>query len=436
MTTVKKARGGPLPALKRFVHSKHMVTLVWILGIVVVWEIFACIVAATKRTPVNVLPHLYEIIGSFFSDKKVTGKMTMIELIGTACGETLSRAGIGFLAGIAAGYILALLMNLSRVVEKIAFPYLMIIQMIPILGMAPIILSITGDINSARIVIAAILTFYPVSTNVLAGFRSVEKEKHELMYSYAANKFQLYTKTLIPACIPYFFTGLKISAPMAITASILVDTLQGGNGLGCMLSQSLKGGMTRLVFWDIVLISAVIASIFRKWGAGGLTIVSAFNAIPIVALAPVINNWTRDVSNDVSIRSTLAKIIVVTISCTAAMSVNAFRGLTELKPFSEDLMTSYAAPKIVVFTKLRLPNSLAYVFTALRVSVPASVIGALVTEYFAEDTVGVGRQIRENIVKGQYPTAWAYIATACAIGIGMYIILMLVERLVLKRRKA
>lgn len=56
---------------------------------------------------------------------------------------------------------------------------------------------------------------------------------------------------------------------------------------------------------------AVVASIFRKWGAGGLTIVSAFNAIPIVALAPVINNWTRDVSNDVSVRSTLAKIIVM-----------------------------------------------------------------------------------------------------------------------------
>ena len=180
---------------------------------------------------------------------------------------------------------------------------------------------------------------------------------------------------------------------------------------------------------------AVIATVFSKWGAGGLTIVSAFNAIPIVALAPVINNWTRDISSEVSIRSTIAKIIVVTISCTAAMSVNAFRGLTELKPFSEDLMKSYAASKLTVFLKLRLPNSLPYVFTALRVSVPASVIGALVTEYFAEDTVGVGRQIRENIVKGQYPTAWAYIAVACAIGIIMYIILMLVERITLKRRR-
>ena len=165
---------------------------------------------------------------------------------------------------------------------------------------------------------------------------------------------------------------------------------------------------------------AVIATVFSKWGAGGLTIVSAFNAIPIVALAPVINNWTRDVSGEVSVRSTFAKIIVVTISCTAAMSVNAF----------------YAASRLTVFMKLRLPNSLPYVFTALRVSVPASVIGALVTEYFAEDTVGVGRQIRENIVKGQYPTAWAYIAVACAIGIGMYVILMILERLVLKRRRA
>jgi NitT/TauT family transport system permease protein len=253
--------------IKSFLKSKHMVTVVWILGIIVVWEIFATIVAATKRTPINVLPHLWQIVGSFFSDSMVSGQMTMSELIFSSCKETLLRAGLGFIIGIILGYALALLMNLSKAVEKIAFPYLMIIQMVPILGMAPIILAITGDINTSRIVIAAILTFYPVSTNVLAGFKSVEKEKKELMYSYASNKFQLYTKTLIPACTPYFFTGLKISAPMAITASILVDTLQGGNGLGCMLSQSLKGGMTRLVFWDIVLISALVG-ILSFWLMG------------------------------------------------------------------------------------------------------------------------------------------------------------------------
>lgn len=97
-----------------------------------------------------------------------------------------------------------------------------------------------------------------MAANTLAGFKSVQKEKHELMYSYAAGVGQFYFKTMFPACLPYFFTGLKIAAPMAITASILVDTLQGGVGLGCLLSQSLKGAMTRYVFWQIIVLSAVV----------------------------------------------------------------------------------------------------------------------------------------------------------------------------------
>lgn len=180
---------------------------------------------------------------------------------------------------------------------------------------------------------------------------------------------------------------------------------------------------------------AIIATVFPKWGAGGLTIVSAFNAVPIVALAPVITNWTKDVSKDANTRSMVAKILVVMIVCIASMSVNAFRGLTELQPFSADLMKSYAAGKFTTFVKLRLPNSIPYIFTALRVSVPASVISALVSEYFAEYIVGVGRQIRENIVLAQYATAWAYIAVACLIGIVMYAILMVSEGILLKHRK-
>jgi NitT/TauT family transport system permease protein len=78
------------------------------------------------------------------------------------------------------------------------------------------------------------------------------------MYSIAATKYQIYSKLLIPSSMPYFFTGLKISAPMAITASILVDTLQGGGGLGTMLSQSLKHAMSIYVFWQIVFFSAII----------------------------------------------------------------------------------------------------------------------------------------------------------------------------------
>ena len=146
--------------INKILSAKSTVTAVWVLGIVVIWEICAFIVEATPRTPINVLPHLYQIFGSFFDTKPITGGGdTILTLVMSSAAETLSRALIGFIIGMVLGYVLALLMNLSHIVEKIAFPYLMRIQMIPILGMAPIVLSITGDISSARIIIAAILTF-------------------------------------------------------------------------------------------------------------------------------------------------------------------------------------------------------------------------------------------------------------------------------------
>jgi NitT/TauT family transport system permease protein len=179
----------------------------------------------------------------------------------------------------------------------------------------------------------------------------------------------------------------------------------------------------------------ILATAFPKWGSGGLTVVSAFNAVPIIAIAPILNNLTKDFSSDANTRSMLAKILVVMITCTVSMSINAYRGLTELKPFSLDLMKSYAASRMTIFFKLRVPNSVPYIFTALRVSVPASVISALVSEYFAEFIIGVGRQIRENIVLAQYATAWAYIFVACLLGIIMYLILLSAESILLKGRR-
>lgn len=244
--------------IKKVLSSKYMVTIVWIIGLIIVWEIGATVIEGTKRSPENVLPHLYQILQSVFTTNKVNGTQTAFQIVISNAGITLLRAGIGFVIGAGIGFLLALLMNLFLPIEKILFPYLMMIQMIPILGMAPIVLAITKDINKSRIIIAAILTFYPVATNTLAGFKSVSKEKHELMYSLAASKFEIYKKLLIPSALPYFFTGLKISAPMAITAAILVDTLQGGAGLGTALSQSLKHATTIYIFWQIVFISAII----------------------------------------------------------------------------------------------------------------------------------------------------------------------------------
>lgn len=243
-----------IPLTKR----KWFQTLFWIVIVIAAWEIGASVVGVVKRTPENVMPHLYQILGAAVSNKPVSSGMSAAEIVLTSARATLLRAFAGFLLGSLLGFVFALLMQLSRVIEKMIFPYLMLIQLIPVLGLAPIVLAITGDINRSRVIIAAILSFYPVANNTLAGFKSVSGERYDLMSTYAAKKYQIYGKVLIPTAVPYLFTGLKIAAPLAVTASILVDTLQGDGGLGCMLSQSLKHAMSIYVFWLIVFFSAFV----------------------------------------------------------------------------------------------------------------------------------------------------------------------------------
>jgi NitT/TauT family transport system permease protein len=188
----------------------------------------------------------------------ITNLFTRGSLIFSHAGQTLSRALIGFLFGAGVGFLLALVMSLAGVAERMLFPYLLISQMIPILGLAPILTGIIGDIGQTRIFIAAFITFFPVATNTLAGFKSVEPEKLTLMYSLAANKYTIYRKLMIPTALSFLFSGMKIAAPMAITAAILVDTLGGASGLGYLITYSLYGGFPIMVFWSTVLLSAVL----------------------------------------------------------------------------------------------------------------------------------------------------------------------------------
>lgn len=244
--------------MKRVFNKKWVSVLFWIAILIAIWEIGAFVVLYTKRTPENILPHIYNVIAMAFSKEKVAGKLTASQVVFQSAGATLLRALLGYILGAFVGFVLALIMKLSGIVEKLIFPYLMLIQLIPVIGLAPIILAMTGSINKSRVIIAAILSFYPVAANTLAGMKAVSKEKYDLMYMYAAPKRMIFSKVLIPSSIPYLFTGLKTAAPMAITASILVDTLQGDGGLGCMLSQSLKHAMNIYVFWLIVFFSAII----------------------------------------------------------------------------------------------------------------------------------------------------------------------------------
>jgi NitT/TauT family transport system permease protein len=231
--------------------SKRLVTLVWAAGIFAVWEFAAYVLAEVlhDRMASRTLPYLHDIVAQAWARRG---------LLLQHGSQTLSRALLGFVLGSLGGFTLALIMSLSGLAERMLFPYLLASQMIPILGLAPVLIGLIGNINGTRIFIAAFITFFPVAATTLGGFKSVGRENRDLMFSYAASRFDRYQKLMIPTALPFLFSGMKIAAPMAITAAILVDTLGGATGLGYLITYSLYGGFPIMVFWSSVLASAAL----------------------------------------------------------------------------------------------------------------------------------------------------------------------------------
>lgn len=168
---------------------------------------------------------------------------------------------------------------------------------------------------------------------------------------------------------------------------------------------------------------ALIASAWPKWGKGGLMVVIALNAVPIVALAPIMNLWFGDGIG--------SRIAIVTITTMAAMAINAYKGMTMVDPLALDLMHSYAAKKYEVFRYLRVANSLPYVFTALKINTTASMIGAIVGEFFFSSQ-GLGYLLSNSIKVAKMPLGWSCIVMAAVVGVIFYLVVEGLEKKCMK----
>ena len=153
------------------------------------------------------------------------------------------------------------------------------------------------------------------------------------------------------------------------------------------------------------------------------------STIPIIAFAPITLNWFGP-------ESLLPRITIVAVMVFFPVMVNTIRGLTNVEPAALELLTSYAASESQTLSKLRAPNALPYWFTALRIATTLSVIGAVVGEFFGGPLYALGIYITLESGHSRYPSAWAAILLACALGIGLYLVAVGLERLVMPWRSA
>ncbi|WP_372663572.1 ABC transporter permease [Cohnella sp.] len=236
-------------------QGRLLPTAVWGLGLFVLWETISWYLLNVREVPLaqSKLPYVHEVLSTFAHYGSTLAREG---------GVTFGNAGLGFLLGAAGGVLLAVLMSVSKWVERLTFPYAVASQMIPILGLAPILYGIVRDEQLARILIAGYITFFPVSINMLRGLRSVEISALELMYSYAAKPWTVYWKLRLPASLPGLFSGLKIAAPLAVTGAILVELMGAQHGIGVIMLRNLYYGPSNTyMFWSTVLVGALLGII-------------------------------------------------------------------------------------------------------------------------------------------------------------------------------
>ncbi|MGN6607063.1 MAG: ABC transporter permease [Jatrophihabitans sp.] len=174
---------------------------------------------------------------------------------------------------------------------------------------------------------------------------------------------------------------------------------------------------------------AALATRVPLLGGAITPVVAGLAAMPIVALAPLLNTMYSPLSP-------VPRRTVVAISAFVPIFVNTLRGLSRIRPVHRELMHTYAASGTAVLRLIRVPGALPYFFTGLRVASSLAVIAAVVSEYFGGLQDGLGSRITSSVGQSDYPGAWASVFGAVVLGLLFYVGAALLERLVLRDRAA
>ena len=215
-----------------------------------------------------------------------------------------------------------------------------------------------------------------------------------------------------------------VPAPSAIWANLVEQRVNvwqaalasGENALIGLIAGSLLG-----------VLMAVLASRFAALSEVSIPFAAVLNALPIIALAPILNNMFESTSS-------IPRRLVAAIIVFFPVFINTLRGLREVDPIHRELMHTYAASGWTFATKVRLPGALPYVFTGLRQASSLAVIAAVVAEYFGGLQNGLGSRITSAAAFTAYPRAWAYVVGACLLGLVFYLSTLLLERLAMPYR--
>ena len=170
---------------------------------------------------------------------------------------TLYEALLGFGLAIIFSLLIAILMDYFSAIKKGIYPILVASQTIPIFAVAPLLFIWFGFGILPKIIIVALVDFFPIVINLTDGLNSADKGLIKLLKSMNASKWQIFKKVKFPSALPYFFSGLRIAATYSVMGAVIGEWIIASKGLGLYIKNTFNSFLTDQVFAGILVIIAI-----------------------------------------------------------------------------------------------------------------------------------------------------------------------------------
>ena len=195
--------------------------------------------------PAYMLPSPIQVVKALFTDLPTILRHAVV---------TLQEAFYGLCIGVVLAFVMATLMDHFRILNKALYPIMIITQTIPTIAIAPLLVLWMGFYMAPKITLVVITTFFPITVGLLDGYKSVDKDSIDLMRAMGASKVQIFFHVKLPAALPQFFSGLKISASYAVVGAVISEWLGGFEGLGVYMTRVSKAYAFDKMFAVIIFI--------------------------------------------------------------------------------------------------------------------------------------------------------------------------------------
>jgi NitT/TauT family transport system permease protein len=150
---------------------------------------------------------------------------------------TVTEALAGFFIAAATGIVLGTVIAQFRLVERTLYPYVVALQTLPKIAVAPLLVVWLGFGVSSKVVIAALVAFFPVLVNVIVGLKTVDASKLDLMRSFSASRWQTFRYVTFPNALPFVFAGLDVAVVFSVLGAIVGEFVGSQRGLGNLILQ-------------------------------------------------------------------------------------------------------------------------------------------------------------------------------------------------------